>query len=54
MSLYFVMFQIKNLIKMALKGIRVVEMMGLAPGPLCGTLLADFGATVTVVQKVST
>lgn len=37
---------------MALKGIKVIEMMGLAPGPLCGTILADFGATVTVVQKV--
>lgn len=39
--------------KMALRGIKVVEMMGLAPGPFCGTILADFGATVTVVQKVS-
>ncbi|PZC77237.1 hypothetical protein B5X24_HaOG203554 [Helicoverpa armigera] len=38
---------------MALKGIRVVEMMGLAPGPLCGTILADFGASVTVVQKMN-
>ncbi|KAJ8726497.1 hypothetical protein PYW07_001195 [Mythimna separata] len=38
---------------MALKGVKVVEMMGLAPGPLCGTLLADFGATVTVVQKMN-
>ncbi|CAH0603000.1 unnamed protein product [Chrysodeixis includens] len=37
---------------MALKGVKVVEMMGLAPGPLCGTILADFGATVTVVQKM--
>lgn len=37
---------------MALRGIKVVEMMGLAPGPLCGAILADFGATVTVVQKV--
>ncbi|KAI8435731.1 hypothetical protein MSG28_003974, partial [Choristoneura fumiferana] len=37
---------------MALKGIKVVEMLGLAPGPLCGTILADFGASVTVVQKI--
>lgn len=37
---------------MALKGVKVVEMLGLAPGPLCGTILADFGASVTVVQKV--
>lgn len=37
---------------MALRGIKVIEMMGLAPGPLCGTILADFGANVTVIQKV--
>ncbi|XP_064292169.1 alpha-methylacyl-CoA racemase isoform X2 [Plodia interpunctella] len=37
---------------MALKGIRVIEMMGLAPGPLCGSILADFGAAVTVIQKI--
>ncbi|CAG9566713.1 unnamed protein product [Danaus chrysippus] len=37
---------------MALNGIKVVEMLGLAPGPFCGTVLADFGATVTVVQKI--
>ncbi|KOB75844.1 Alpha-methylacyl-CoA racemase [Operophtera brumata] len=37
---------------MALKGLKVVEIMGLAPGPLCGTILADFGATVTVVQRI--
>lgn len=37
---------------MALKGIKVIEMSGLAPGPLCGTILADFGATVTIVDKM--
>ncbi|XP_041970732.1 alpha-methylacyl-CoA racemase [Aricia agestis] len=37
---------------MALHNLRVIEMMGLAPGPLSGTILADFGAAVTVVQKV--
>lgn len=37
---------------MALKGIKVVEFMGLAPGPLCGTILADFGASVTVIQRI--
>ncbi|XP_068621105.1 alpha-methylacyl-CoA racemase [Battus philenor] len=36
---------------MALKGLKVIEMIGLAPGPFCGTILADFGATVTVIQK---
>lgn len=37
---------------MALKGIKVVEIMGLAPGPLCGTILADFGASVTTITKI--
>ncbi|XP_071448239.1 alpha-methylacyl-CoA racemase [Hetaerina americana] len=36
---------------MALKGIRVLELAGLAPAPFCGMLLADFGATVTRVDK---
>lgn len=38
---------------MALKGVKIVETLGLAPGPFCGTILADFGASVTVVQKVN-
>lgn len=29
-----------------LSGLRVVELAGLAPGPFCGLLLADYGATV--------
>lgn len=29
-----------------LHGLRVVELAGLAPGPFCGLLLADYGATV--------
>lgn len=37
---------------MALKGIRVIEMAGLAPSPVCGMILSDFGATVTRVDKV--
>lgn len=37
---------------MALRGIKVIEFLGLAPGPLCGTFLADFGANVTVINKV--
>uniref|UniRef100_A0A182J6M1 Uncharacterized protein n=1 Tax=Anopheles atroparvus TaxID=41427 RepID=A0A182J6M1_ANOAO len=35
---------------MALKGLNVIEFAGLAPGPLCGMLLADFGATVTRID----
>lgn len=38
---------------MALAGIRVVEMAGLAPAPFCGMILADFGAQVTRVERVS-
>lgn len=37
---------------MALKGIKVLEFAGLAPGPFCGMILSDFGATVTVIDKV--
>uniref|UniRef100_A0A914ZK11 Alpha-methylacyl-CoA racemase n=1 Tax=Parascaris univalens TaxID=6257 RepID=A0A914ZK11_PARUN len=34
-----------------LDGIKVVELAGLAPAPLCGLILADFGADVTLVEK---
>ncbi|CAD5229465.1 unnamed protein product [Bursaphelenchus okinawaensis] len=34
-----------------LKGIKVIELEGLAPVPFCGQILADFGADVTVVKK---
>lgn len=37
---------------MALKGIRVLEMAGLAPAPFCGSILGDFGARVIRVDKV--
>ncbi|XP_047359510.1 alpha-methylacyl-CoA racemase isoform X3 [Vespa velutina] len=37
---------------MALKGIKVIEMAGLAPGPFCGMLLAEFGASVIRVDKI--
>lgn len=36
---------------MALKGIRVLEMAGLAPGPFCGMVLRDFGATVIRIDR---
>ena len=37
---------------MALKGIRVIEMAGLAPAPFCGMILSDLGAKVTRIDKV--
>lgn len=39
---------------MALKGIKVIELVGLAPAPFCGLLLSDFGANVIRVDKVNT
>lgn len=38
---------------MSLKGLRVVEMAGLAPGPFCGMILADHGASIVRVCKVN-
>jgi len=38
---------------MALKGMKVVEMAGLAPAPFCGMILADFGASVVRVDQVN-
>lgn len=35
-----------------LHGIKVIEMAGLAPGPYCGMILADFGADVIRVDRV--
>ncbi|NXS55153.1 AMACR racemase, partial [Brachypteracias leptosomus] len=37
---------------MALCGVRVLELAGLAPAPLCGMILADFGARVVRVDRV--
>jgi hypothetical protein len=37
---------------MALRGVRVVEMAGLAPAPFCGMVVSDFGASVIRVDKV--
>nr|XP_053642964.1 alpha-methylacyl-CoA racemase-like isoform X2 [Cherax quadricarinatus]XP_053642973.1 alpha-methylacyl-CoA racemase-like isoform X2 [Cherax quadricarinatus]XP_053642980.1 alpha-methylacyl-CoA racemase-like isoform X2 [Cherax quadricarinatus]XP_053642987.1 alpha-methylacyl-CoA racemase-like isoform X2 [Cherax quadricarinatus] len=39
---------------MALHGIRVIEMAGLAPAPFCGMIMADFGASVIRVDKPRT
>lgn len=36
---------------MALRGVLVVELAGLAPGPFCGMVLADFGAQVVRVDR---
>lgn len=36
---------------MALRGIQVLEFSGLAPGPFCGQILADFGASVVRVDR---
>lgn len=38
---------------MALRGVRVLELAGLAPAPFCGMVLADFGANVIRVDRVS-
>ncbi|EFN75058.1 alpha-methylacyl-CoA racemase [Harpegnathos saltator] len=37
---------------MVLKGIKVLELAGLAPGPFCGMVLADFGASVIRIDKI--
>ncbi len=36
---------------MALKGVKVLEFAGLAPGPFCGMILSDFGADVVRVDR---
>ncbi|XP_055009359.1 alpha-methylacyl-CoA racemase isoform X2 [Boleophthalmus pectinirostris] len=36
---------------MALAGVRVIELAGLAPAPFCGMVLADFGANVIRVDR---
>ncbi|XP_064259318.1 alpha-methylacyl-CoA racemase [Passer domesticus] len=40
-------------VAMALSGVRVLELAGLAPAPLCGMILADFGAQVVRVDRLS-
>jgi crotonobetainyl-CoA:carnitine CoA-transferase CaiB-like acyl-CoA transferase len=34
-----------------LKGVRVLEVAGIGPGPFCGMLLADLGADVIVIER---
>ncbi|EYC04327.1 hypothetical protein Y032_0088g2145 [Ancylostoma ceylanicum] len=34
-----------------LQGVRVIELAGLAPVPHCGMVLADFGASVMLIEK---
>ncbi|XP_034048558.1 alpha-methylacyl-CoA racemase [Thalassophryne amazonica] len=41
-----------SLLIMALVGVRVIELAGLAPAPFCGMILADFGAKVTRVDRL--
>ena len=36
---------------MALRGLKVLELSGLAPVPFCGMLLSDFGASVIRVDR---
>lgn len=36
-----------------LSGIRIIEIAGIGPGPFCGMLLADMGAEVILVERVS-
>ncbi|MFL6238881.1 MAG: CaiB/BaiF CoA transferase family protein [Actinomycetes bacterium] len=37
-----------------LGGVRVIELVGLGPGPYCGMLLADLGADVLRIDRVAT
>ncbi|KAG8197907.1 hypothetical protein JTE90_020286 [Oedothorax gibbosus] len=39
---------------MALRGFKVIELAGLAPGPFCGLILRDHGASVIRVDKPNT
>lgn len=36
-----------------LEGLNIIEMAGMGPAPLAGQLLADLGATVTVIERAS-
>jgi hypothetical protein len=43
-----------SLMQPILSDIRVLEFAGLAPGPFCGLILADFGADVIRVDRCTT
>ena len=34
-----------------LKGVKVIELAGIGPGPMCAMLLADLGATVLRIDR---
>ena len=36
-----------------LKGLRIIEMAGIGPGPFCGMILADLGAEIKRVDRAS-
>ena len=36
-----------------LKGLKIIEMAGIGPGPFCGMVLADFGAEIIRVDRAS-
>ena len=36
-----------------LKGIKIIEMAGIGPGPFCGMVLADLGAEVIRIDRAS-
>lgn len=44
-------FYPRSRVTMALAGVKVIELAGLAPAPFCGMILADFGAKVIRVDR---
>jgi acetyl-CoA hydrolase len=36
-----------------LAGLKILEIAGIGPAPFCGMLLADLGADVVVIERVS-
>lgn len=51
MFLFPRIFYPHSCVTMALAGVRVIELAGLAPAPFCGMILADFGAKVIRVDR---